>query len=189
MRINKYCRNPYTLKLVVGEKGQGKSLYLARLASKYKGFVYSNFGVGIPLSSDYYNHTYPSNSLILIDEGGLVHSNRDFKSFPFQAIEWYKYQRKNKLNVIITSQTMDIDKKIRDLVDRLVLVRRMPGVFGFVTYGIAYKHAFEVVQTEMGARLADVERRCGFAFVHTIPKSLSLAEYDTEKKVNVTKPN
>lgn len=186
--ISKYCADPYKLYFVVGAKGSGKTLFISRLASKHKGEVYSNFGVGIPLAPDYYNYTYPRDSLLLIDEAGIVHSNRAFKSFPAEAAEFFKYLRKMQINVILTSQNLDIDKKIRDTVDHLIIIQRL----GFISYYRYYRHKFEPARDPAtgACTMQDAEKPCGWIHFFTIPKSVRLAErFDTQAKVDKLKPD
>lgn len=131
--LNRKLFNPYKLYIIVGNKGTGKSAYMTHLAYKYhkKGYkVYTNYGIFNQLKNDYYNYNYPENSILFIDEVGLIHDNRNFKAFPAACTEFYKYQRKNKLIIYLASQTIDIDKKIRDLADYHILLRRfLPFVF------------------------------------------------------------
>ena len=131
--LDKKLKNPYKLYLILGNKGTGKTAYMTSIAHKYakKGYkVYSNFGIFNKLKDDYYNYDYEYNSVLFIDETGLIHDNRNFKSFPKKAVEFYKYQRKRKLIIYLSSQSVDIDKKIRDLVDYHILLRRfLPIVF------------------------------------------------------------
>lgn len=126
-------KNPYKLYVIIGNKGTGKTAYMTSLAYKYakKGYsVWTNFGIFHQLDLDYWNKEYPPNTVIFVDEVGLVHDNRSFKTFPKECAEFYKYQRKNKLIIYMASQTVDIDKKIRDLADYHILLRRfLPIVF------------------------------------------------------------
>lgn len=126
-------KNPYKLYVIIGNKGTGKTAYMTSLAYKYanKGFsVFTNFGIFNELPLKYWEVEFPPNSIIFVDEVGLVHDNRSFKTFPQECAEFYKYQRKNKLIIYMASQTVDIDKKIRDLADYHILLRRfMPIVF------------------------------------------------------------
>lgn len=131
--LDRKLKNPYKLYLILGNKGTGKTAYMTSIAHKYakKGyFVFSNFGIFDELHDNYYDRFYPENSVLFIDETGLIHDNRNFKSFPKKAVEFYKYQRKRKLIIYLSSQSVDIDKKIRDLVDYHILLRRfLPIVF------------------------------------------------------------
>lgn len=125
--------NPYKLYVIIGNKGTGKTAYMTSLAYKYakkKYNVYTNFGIFSSLPLNYWEYNFPPRSVIFVDEVGLVHDNRAFKTFPQECAEFYKYQRKNKLIIYLASQTIDIDKKIRDLADYHILLKRfLPVVF------------------------------------------------------------
>ena len=144
--IMRWCRNRYYLHMVVGSKGSGKSLYMARAANRWykkrKGEVYSNMGIGYDLPQEYWKVTFPPDSLILIDEVGVLHGNRDFKSFPPELIEWYKMQRKRRLTIVVSSQTMDVDKKIRDLCDCIFVCQKI----GFFCMMKPYRSRIAMVQ-------------------------------------------
>lgn len=184
-KVNKLFYNPYKLILYAGEKGQGKTLKLAEIANKHDK-VYSNFGIGEALNQEYWKYDYPENSALFIDEIGLKHNNRNFKSFPEGAVEFFKYQRKKKLYIYLSSQTMDFDKKIRDMLDYMVIVKRLPNPFSWVYYGMKYKHNFQVVELESGGSMVqDVEKRSGLQFIGTIPNSIRKGlEYDTNKEID-----
>lgn len=181
VRIAKFTRNPYTLKLVVGSKGSGKSLLLAQIANEFRGRVYSNMGIGEDLPVKYWEYEYPQDSLILIDEIGVIHSNRDFKSMPRDAIEWYKMQRKRRLTVVCSSQTMDVDKKIRDLCDRIIVVNR----FSWFCIARAYKAVIKMEQKpEGGEDLVNSVKLLGIHKIYAIPKAVRQTEhlgYKTEQ--------
>lgn len=181
--IGRYTKNPYTLKVIVGSKGSGKSLLMAAIANQYKGRVFSNMGIGTELRGEYWRTEYPPDSLILIDEIGVIHSNRDFKSMPREAIEWYKMQRKLRLTVVVSSQTMDIDKKIRDLSDRIILVKR----YGFICVARSYVSTIAMVTTpEGGHDLVNDVKLSGLYKIYSIPKTGSLMEklgYKTEQLI------
>lgn len=125
--------NPYKLILFMGKKGVGKSTILQKLAWKHykrKWHIYCNYGdsnfkmaTQIDCSKLWEQEIKP-HSVILIDEVNLLWDNRDFKKFPQELNRWFRAQRHNKIKVILFSQTSDVDKKIRDLTDRIYLVRR-----------------------------------------------------------------
>lgn len=134
--------NPYKLILYMGKKGVGKSTVLQKQAythfkktflDKHKkdGWnIYCNFGdttfkgaKEIDCSKLWEQNIKP-HSVILIDEVNLLWDNRDFKKFPQELNRWFRAQRHLKVKVIMFSQTADVDKKIRDLTDRIYLVRR-----------------------------------------------------------------
>lgn len=125
--------NPYKLYVIIGNKGTGKTAYMTSLAYKYskKGYnIYTNYGIFNPLKFKYWLEDYPPKSVLFIDEIGLVHDNRGFKSFPEECTEFYKYQRKNELIIYVSSQDVDFDKKIRKVADYHILLRRiLPFVF------------------------------------------------------------
>lgn len=131
--LDSKLKNPYKLYVIIGNKGTGKTAYMTSLAYKYakKGYnVFTNFGIFNDLPLKYWEMDFPPKSVLFVDEVGLVHDNRSFKTFPIKCAEFYKYQRKNALIVYMASQTIDIDKKIRDLADYHILLRRfMPFVF------------------------------------------------------------
>lgn len=69
------------------------------------------------------------NSVIFCDEINLLWDNRDFKSFPKDMQRYFRLQRHYKHIFIGFSQTYDCDKKIRDLADELIIVRRVARVW------------------------------------------------------------
>jgi hypothetical protein len=127
-----WFRNPqfWSTDMYIGKKGCGKTCTLAKLALRYnkKGYkVYTNVE---GISNTYFFNpkqldtlTPDPNSIILIDEVGLVWDNRSFANF--KANEWFKYSRQYKCKVILFSQAFDIDLKIRNLVDNMYLMTRI----------------------------------------------------------------
>jgi DNA helicase HerA-like ATPase len=129
--------NPYKLIMVFGKKGSGKSTLLTKLALQYQ-------KQGIPVFStekipgcyliDYKDVGYvefPPNSVLLIDEVGMIWDNRNFKNFDTKVRDWFKLQRHRKVTVYLFSQTFDVDKKIRDLTDEMYLVEKKFRVFSY----------------------------------------------------------
>ena len=102
-------RNPYKLLFYFGNKGCGKSTMLAKQAQKHiqKGwFVYSTThisGTRLIEPKNIGKFNFPSRSLLLIDEMGLLYNNRNYKSFPDEAREFFKLQRHNEVKVICCS--------------------------------------------------------------------------------------
>lgn len=122
--------SPYRLIMIFGKKGSGKSSYLVSLALKYhkKGFlVYSNLsGVNLPWLRlidplDLGKFSPPADSVLLLDEAGTLWDNRNFKSFRSDTRDWFKLQRHYKCIVFLASQSFDVDKKLRDLTDSMIL--------------------------------------------------------------------
>ena len=125
--IVKY-RNPYKLYMVFGKKGSGKSTLLTKLAIIHarKGWtVYSTERVpgAYLISPDDIGkvHLEP-NSVLLVDEVGMIYDNRNFKNFDTAVRDWFKLQRHYGVKVYLFSQAFDIDKKIRDLTDNMYLI-------------------------------------------------------------------
>lgn len=128
--------NPYKLIFLFGKKGSGKSTLMVKdmLRDVKKGWhVYTNIDdVKIPTVRKFDVSSLTTcipeeHSAIYIDEGGLLWDNRNFKNFDKGYTEFFKLQRKYKCKVVINSQSFDIDLKIRQLVDRMILVDCVAG--------------------------------------------------------------
>ena len=150
-------RNPYKLYMVFGKKGSGKTTYMTKLAITYqkKGWtVYCDReipGCFVFKTDDFGKYQFPENSLVLVDEVGLVWDNRNFKSFPEHVKVYFKYQRQYKNVVYLFSQSFDVDKKIRDLTDHLYIVQNFFNCFSIarrVTKKITVVHADKSAQGE-----------------------------------------
>lgn len=127
--------NPYKLYLIFGKKGSGKSTQAAMWARKYQQsgrLVFSNVdlpGVFRIDPKDIGRYHIPPESVVIIDEAGMVYDNRKFKTFPDYARDWYKLQRHRHLIVYLLSQDFDIDLKLRQLTDEMWLTRKFFRVF------------------------------------------------------------
>lgn len=136
-RLTHKYLNPYKLIMIFGKKGSGKSTLLMKLAIEYmvKGIpVYSTENIPGTYKIDYKDIGYkafPPDSVILIDEVGMIWDNRNFKSFDPKVRDWFKLQRHYKCTVYLFSQTFDIDKKLRDLTDEMYLVEKKFRVFSY----------------------------------------------------------
>lgn len=135
--LTKKYINPYKLYMVVGKKGSGKTTMLVRLAYEHlrKGWnVYSTERIPGCYYLSYHDigvTKIPPNSLLLVDEVGMVWDARKFKDFPDHLRDWFKYQRHERVKVYLFSQTFDVDKKIRDLTDNMYLVTNKMRVFAY----------------------------------------------------------
>lgn len=125
--------SPYTLDVYFGKKGCGKSTTLQKLAFKYfkKGWhCFCDEGDSFqpfvtPIKADeMYKYKFPPRSIVFCGEANLYWDNRDFKTFPKPMQKFFRLQRHKKVKVVLFSQTYDTDKKIRDLADRLFIVRK-----------------------------------------------------------------
>lgn len=155
-------RNPYKLYMVFGKKGSGKTTLMTKLALKAqrRGWsVYSDRelpGCYQFRTEDFGKLQFPENSLILVDEVGLVWDNRNYKNFPEHVKVYFKYQRQYKHVVYLFSQSFDVDKKIRDMTDHLYIVSNFLNCFSVarrVTKRITIVHADRSSQGE--SKIAD----------------------------------
>lgn len=125
-------RNPYSLIFLFGKKGSGKSCYMVNEMLKHLKhgwFVYTDIqDINIPgvriikTASELSNFVPEANSAIFLDEVGISFDNRGFKSFPPGLRDFFKLQRKYRCKVYMNSQSFDVDKKIRDVTDSMVLM-------------------------------------------------------------------
>lgn len=133
--LKKKYDNPYKLYFIFGKKGSGKSTYLTKLALQYskKGYkVYSNTEIFSTFRfniNDLGKMTFPENSVILIDEIGMIWDCRDYSKFPKEVRNYFKYQRQYKNIVYMTSQAFDVDKKLRDLCDKIYISISLMNLF------------------------------------------------------------
>lgn len=131
--IKKYA-NPYKLIMIFGKKGSGKTTLLAKIAVnaiKEGKTVYTT--IDIPGTrkfrvEDIGAKVFPPESIILIDEAGIVWDNRNFKNFRPEVRDYFKYQRQYRNTVYLFSQTFDVDIKLRNLTDSMYLCRSHGGV-------------------------------------------------------------
>lgn len=137
-RLTRRYLNPYRLYLVFGKKGSGKSTYLVKLSHKYrkKGWnVYTNMtdlnipGARIFNIEDLGDYVPDADSVLLLDEVGMVWDARNFKNFKPSVRDFFKLQRHYLCTVYMASQTFDVDKKIRDLCDGMYLHVNFARVF------------------------------------------------------------
>lgn len=127
---NKKYSNPYKLIFIFGKKGAGKSCYMVNEMLKHikTGWtVYTDMQdiliphVRIIKPMDLVNFIPEEHSVLFLDEVGVTFDNRDFSKFPSGLRDFFKFQRKYKLKVYMNSQAFDVDKKIRDVTDSMIL--------------------------------------------------------------------
>ncbi len=135
--LSYHYRNIYRLNYFFGKKGAGKSLLMVSYMLKYmkKGYtIYSDIpalnivGVRQISAKDLDKFVPTSNSVLFLDEVGISFDNRKFKSFSDGARDFFKFQRKYKVIVFMNSQSFDVDKKIRDLIDKFYLIQSFGNV-------------------------------------------------------------
>lgn len=169
-----YCsrkyNNPNKLIFIFGKKGAGKSTYMVYLMLKHlrQGWnVYTNMadvnipGVRIMDVKQLITCVPDPHSVLFIDEGGLIWDNRGFKNFDKGYTEFFKLQRKYKCKVYINSQDFDIDKKIRQLTDNMVLMSSIAGCIGVIR-PIVRKVALVDASASGESRIADNLKFAGF---------------------------
>lgn len=131
--------NPYKLCFIFGKKGAGKSTLMVHhmLRDLKRGWmVYTDIqdiripGVRIIESSQLLSNFVPEpGSSIYLDEVGIAFDNRNYKSFSTGLRDFFKLQRKYKIKVTMNSQSFDVDKKIRDTTDSMILQTAIGNVF------------------------------------------------------------
>jgi nucleoside-triphosphatase THEP1 len=129
--------NPYKLIMYIGKRGAGKSTTLTKIAHKYMKMevpVYSTMAINGAYQLDYKDigqYELPKNSVLLIDEVGMIWDNRKFKEFSDDVRNWFKLQRHRRITVYMFSQAYDVDVKLRKLVDTLYIIDNKFRVFSY----------------------------------------------------------
>lgn len=127
--------NPYKLILHIGRKGSGKTCNIVKSAYKYHKQgkrVYCterNIPYTIYIPYDYIGKYWfedDGKTVILIDEVGLIwhcrsYADKAYNTYFKSVREWFKYQRHNKVIVECYSQSLDVDKNLRDLCDEVYI--------------------------------------------------------------------
>lgn len=136
--LSKRFDNPYKLYFIFGKKGAGKSTFMVKEMLKHlkKGWVvYTDVpdihiaGVRRMNANDLSKFTPEANSVLFLDEVGITFDNRNFKSFDSGLRDFFKFQRKYKVKLYMNSQAFDIDKKIRDVTDKMYLCTSICNAF------------------------------------------------------------
>lgn len=139
--VFRHTRNPYKLYYIIGLKGAGKTTYMVSMMRKYLKAgrpVYTNIphvylaGVRVIESKDLSQFVPPPNSVLFVDEAGLEWDNRDFKTFDKGLTQFFALQRQYKLTVYMNSQSLDVDKKIRDRIDVMYIMTNIADCIGVV---------------------------------------------------------
>lgn len=112
----------YSCSMYMGFPGSGKSTFAAYLAKKYlrAGWtVYSNVPIKgcyiLDPAKEFGKYRLNKRSLVIIDEAGFDFDSRKFSSFSDHNKYGFKYHRHMYVDIVLFSQSDDIDKKIRDL--------------------------------------------------------------------------
>ena len=164
--LNYKYRNPYKCIFIFGKKGAGKSCFMVRQMHRYlrRGWnVYTDMadvkipGVRIISVSDLASFRPEPRSLLCLDEVGITMDNRSFKSFPPGLRDFFKYVRKMQIVVIMNSQAYDVDKKVRDTTDSMLLLQSIGSLF-CIARPIHRSITLTAPSAESESRIADVLR-------------------------------
>lgn len=133
--VAKRYRNPYKLILHVGKKGSGKTCNIVKSAYLYhkqgkhvfcteKGIPFTTYVSADSIGKFWF--PADGKTVILIDEVGLIwhcrsYADKSYNQYFKSVREWFKYQRHNKCIVECYSQSLDVDKGLRDLCDEIYI--------------------------------------------------------------------
>lgn len=159
-------RNPYRSTFIFGKKGAGKSCYMVRKMLWYKKHgwtVYTDMadvripGVKIIQVKQLELFRPEPNSAIFLDEVGISMDNRSFKNFPPGLRDFFKYSRKMKCVIFMNSQAFDVDKKVRDTTDAMMLMQSI-GSFLCICRPIIRSITLTAPSADAESRIADTLR-------------------------------
>lgn len=156
------------VKLFFGLPGCGKTTLLSSFA--YKGVrskrydnVYSNVELSIPGVTFIDNFVIGRydirNGLILIDEGTLFADSRHHKEFPKEVCTYFMLHRHYNVDIVIFTQGWDsMDKRIRQITDRVYYVYKTPimGLWFTRYYRIPYGIIIPDPKKNTGSQLGEI---------------------------------
>lgn len=161
---SKKYKNPYKLIFIFGKKGSGKSTLMVHnmLKDLKRGWiVYTDMqdvnipGVRIIQSSQQLESFVPEpGSSSYLDEAGIAFDNRNYKNFTPGLRDFFKLQRKYRCKITMNSQSFDVDKKIRDLTDSMILQTSIGNVFT-ISRPIVRSITLTEASSESDSRIAD----------------------------------
>ena len=160
--LSRKYNNPFKLYFIFGKKGSGKSCLMVKKLIEYqrRGWTcYTDMPVNIPnvriICADDLKNTWPDEkSALFLDEVGLTWDNRGFKTFDKGFTEFFKLQRKCKCVVYMNSQSFDIDKKIRDVTDGMILQTNIGNIIS-ISRPIIRKVKLVEASADSESRIAD----------------------------------
>lgn len=161
--ISNHYRNDYTLTFIFGKKGAGKSCFMIKEMKKHlkRGWnVYTDMqdcklpDVRIIDWHDLIDLVPQPHSVLFLDEVGVSLDNRKFKSFPDGLRDFFKFQRKYRIKCYMNSQAFDIDIKVRNVVDSMILQTSFMNVFS-ISRPIKRSICLTEPSAEAESRIAD----------------------------------
>lgn len=164
--LNYKYRNPYRCTFIFGKKGAGKSCYMVRQMHRYlrRGWnVYTDMedikipGVRLIHVAELSTFRPEPHSLVCLDEVGITMDNRSFKTFPPGLRDFFKYVRKMQIVVIMNSQAYDVDKKVRDTTDSMLLLQSIGSLF-CIARPIQRSVTLTAPSSDSESRIADLLR-------------------------------
>lgn len=189
--LTKKFVSPYTLTVVFGPKGVGKSCSMQKDHRKHheRGWhCFADSNTNLPFvkridARKIYQYKFPPNSFITIDEVNLLWDNRDFKSFPTEVQKFFREQRKHNVKIICYSQTFDCDKKLRDLADRLAIQKKRLRVWTTRNYYVKTPRVISAKEARDTSKIVDDYVKIPFFFggkdICYMPKYIR--DYDTNE--------
>lgn len=128
-KVKKYKRPDYKLIYLIGKKSAGKSTIIQKLILQHEKEGWNVYSTNREFTHCRYipfeclgKMALPENSVLFWDETSMHAYNRNFKTFDQSIREWLVYQRHYGNKVYLCSQSYNIDKSLRDLVDNLYIV-------------------------------------------------------------------
>lgn len=183
-----------------GKPGCGKTTLLNKFAYQHqkKGWtVYTDFGTTIPGIQQFADDDFKSGKwlpdgrkgklneygdinesdrdiLIVIDEIGTLYNNRDYKTnFTNPSVlKWWKEHRHRRCKIIYASQIYnDMDKKIRPLTDKYMIVKRSP--LKCISYAKPILTSIDITNSESsdnaGGQIIDIYKYAPFtSWIYTL---------------------
>ena len=134
-KLNKWLSKNGECSTYIGMPGSGKTTFCAYIVSlclKANVKVYSNVPIlgAFPFTKDEFGKYDMSEAVIIIDEGSLFYDNRNFdKNFNDNSLSYLKLLRHRHNNILIFSQSIDVDVKFVRMSTSIFYLSR--GIFNF----------------------------------------------------------
>lgn len=135
IKLDRFLRDNQECSLYLGMPGAGKTTYVSYISylcwlTGKKCFCNIPVFGAIPYTKDDLGKYDMSNSVILLDEAGIMYDNRSFSNaFSNESLTFLKYLRHYKCCIALFSQSNDIDVKWVRMSKQIFMVNRslIPG--------------------------------------------------------------